>query len=115
MGSAVVDARARSSSRSGSARTRSTSCDGHPLGHGSPDRALVALEAVSIAGAVALGVYASVAYTPWLAPFVVAGAFIVCAYNLELFGGAFHSDFWFAIAWGVVSARRPPISPWPSG
>src|SRR4029453_5765510 len=28
------------------------------------------------------------------------GGFIVVAYNLELFGGAFHSDLWFAVAWG---------------
>ena len=51
---------------------------------------------VSIAGAVAIGICASIAYTLWLAPFVVAGAFLVCAYNLELFGGAFHGDTWFA-------------------
>jgi hypothetical protein len=63
---------------------------------------LVALSAVSIPGAVALGIYASVVYTLWLAPLVAAGAFIVCAYNLELFGGAFHSDFWFAVAWGSL-------------
>ena len=56
---------------------------------------------VSIGGAVGIGVYASIAYTPWLAPLVVAGGFIVCAYNLELFGGAFHSDAWFALAWGA--------------
>ena len=74
--------------------------NGRPLGTRLSDRTLVALSAVSIAGAVALGVYASVAYTLWLAPLVAAGAFIVCAYNLELFGGAFHSDFWFAFAWG---------------
>ena len=74
--------------------------NGHPLRTRLSDRTLVALSAVSIAGAVALGVYASVAYTLWLAPLVAAGAFIVCAYNLELFGGAFHSDFWFAFAWG---------------
>lgn len=73
---------------------------GHPLGTRISDRTLVALSAVSISAAVALGVYASVAYTLWLAPLVAAGAFIVCAYNLELFGGAFHSDFWFAFAWG---------------
>jgi hypothetical protein len=74
--------------------------NGHPLRTRISDRTLVALSAASIAGAVALGVYASVAYTPWLAPLVAAGAFIVFAYNLELFGGAFHSDFWFAFAWG---------------
>ena len=39
-----------------------------------------------------------------LAPFVVAGAFIVAAYNLELFGGRFHTDFWFAAAWGAFPA-----------
>ena len=36
----------------------------------------------------------------WLLVFVAAGGFIVCAYNLELFGGRFHSDLWFAVAWG---------------
>jgi len=31
---------------------------------------------------------------------VVGGAFIVVAYNLESFGGRFHDDAWFALAWG---------------
>jgi hypothetical protein len=75
--------------------------NGHPLRTRISDRALIWLAALSIGGAVAVGVYASIAYTFWLAPFVVAGGFIVCAYNLELFGGAFHSDAWFAIAWGA--------------
>ena len=75
--------------------------NGHPLRTRISDRALRWLAAISIAGAVAIGAYASIAYTAWLAPFVVAGGFIVCAYNLELFGGAFHSDAWFAIAWGA--------------
>jgi hypothetical protein len=74
--------------------------NGHPLRTRISDRVLVALAAVSLAAAVALGAYASFAYTAWLAPLVVAGVFIVCAYNLELFGGAFHSDAWFALSWG---------------
>jgi len=74
---------------------------GHPLRTRISDRTLIALAVASIGGAVAIGVYASFAYTPWLAPLVAAGAFIVCAYNLELFGGAFHSDAWFALAWGA--------------
>jgi len=73
---------------------------GHPLRTQISDRVLVALAAISIGGAVAVGVWASIAYTLWLAPLVAAGAFIVCAYNLELFGGAFHSNTWFALAWG---------------
>ncbi len=30
-----------------------------------------------------------------------AGVFLVVAYNLELFGGAVHSNLWFALAWGA--------------
>ncbi len=75
--------------------------NGHPLRTQISSRVLVALAAGSIGGAVAVGVYASLVYTPWLAPLVVVGAFIVCAYNLELFGGLFHSDAWFAVSWGA--------------
>jgi len=31
---------------------------------------------------------------------VDAGGFLVVAYNLELAGGRFHTDAWFALAWG---------------
>ena len=40
----------------------------------------------------------------WLIPFVVVGAFLALAYNLELFGGRFHTDLWFAVAWGGFPA-----------
>jgi hypothetical protein len=75
---------------------------GHPLQTRIPDPTLWSLAAIGIAAATALGVYACVAWTWWLAPFVVAGAFVVVAYNLELFGGAFHSTLWFALAWGAL-------------
>jgi hypothetical protein len=75
---------------------------GRPLQTRIPARTLWALAAVSVAAATGVGVYACVAWTWWLAPFVVAGAFIVFAYNIELFGGAFHSTFWFALAWGAL-------------
>jgi hypothetical protein len=74
---------------------------GHPLQTRISDRTLVWLSAVSIGGAVALGIYGSIAYTPWLAPLVAVGAFVVVAYNLELFEGALHSDLWFGLAWGA--------------
>jgi len=32
---------------------------------------------------------------------IPSAALVVVAYNLELFGGAFHSDLWFALAWGA--------------
>jgi hypothetical protein len=75
--------------------------NGHPLDTRIGDRTLAAIAAVSLAGAVAIGVASALAFTPWLLPFVAFGAFIVCAYNLELFGGRFHSDLWFALAWGA--------------
>ena len=77
---------------------------GRPLQTRIPERTLWVLAVVSIAAATALGIFACVAWTWLLAPFVVAGAFIVVAYNLELFGGAFHSTLWFALAWGALPA-----------
>jgi hypothetical protein len=75
---------------------------GRPLGTRIPDAVLWTLATASISAAVAVGVYASVAWTAWLVPFVVAGAFLVAAYNLELFGGAFHTNLWFGLAWGAL-------------
>ena len=75
--------------------------NGRPLRTAIPGRALVALAVVSIGAATVIGVAASLAGTLWLLPFVAFGAFIVVAYSLELFGGRFHSDLWFALAWGA--------------
>jgi hypothetical protein len=74
---------------------------GRPLGTRIPDRVLVALAVVGLAGAVALGVHGTLEVSPWLWAFIGVGAFLVVAYNLELLGGAFHSDPWFALAWGA--------------
>jgi hypothetical protein len=75
--------------------------NGRPLRTLIPSRLLVALAAVSIAAACAIGIVVASGSTWWLLAFVAFGAFVVVAYNLELFGGAFHSDAWFALAWGV--------------
>jgi hypothetical protein len=74
--------------------------NGRPLRTQISTGMLTGLAASSIGAAVAIGIWASLAYTFWLAPLVAAGGFIVCAYNLELFGGLFHGDAWFALAWG---------------
>jgi hypothetical protein len=74
--------------------------NGHPLRTRIPDWALIGLAAVSIGAATAIGVVAALVWTPWLLLFVAAGAFLVVAYNLELFGGVFHTDLWFGLAWG---------------
>jgi hypothetical protein len=75
-----------------------------PLRTGLSDRALIALAAVGLLGALAIGVAGVVTVTPWLAPFVVAGALFLPAYNLELLSGRLHSDLWFAVGWGAFPA-----------
>src|SRR5680860_464532 len=78
--------------------------NGRPLRTQLSDRALVALAAAGLGGALAIGVAGVVTVSATLAPFVAVGGFIVVAYNLELFGGRFHSDFWFAATWGAFPA-----------
>jgi hypothetical protein len=75
--------------------------NGRPLQTRVGDRALVALAAASLTLAVALGVVVAFTFSLWLLAFVAFGGFIACAYNLELFGGRFHGDLWFALAWGA--------------
>jgi hypothetical protein len=74
---------------------------GRPLQTRIPRRVLAALGALSIAGAIGIGLGVALARDLWLLPFIAFGGFIVCAYNLELFGGRFHGDLWFALAWGA--------------
>jgi 4-hydroxybenzoate polyprenyltransferase len=75
--------------------------NGRPLQTRIPRVVLIGLAAVSIALATAIGIVAALTWTPPLLLFVAVGAFLVVAYNLELFGGAFHSDLWFGLAWGA--------------
>ena len=65
---------------------------GRPLQTEIPSALLVGLAVVSIGAACAVGIAVASDSTWWLLAFVAVGAFIVVAYNLELFGGAFHSD-----------------------
>ena len=74
---------------------------GRPLATRIGDRMLAGLAAVSLVAAAAIGVGVAIHTTLWLLPFIGAGVFIAVAYNLELFGGRFHGDPWFALAWGA--------------
>lgn len=93
--------------------------NGRPLRTEIPSAALVALALTSIAAASAIGIWVAASRTWWLLLFVAFGAFIVAAYNLELAGDRFHSDLWFALAWGAfplltayfASARRLDWAP----
>ena len=75
--------------------------NGRPLRTRIPGRVLIAIAVVGLGGAVAFGVHGVIEVSPWLWTFIVAGAFLVVAYNMELFGGVVHSDLWFALAWGA--------------
>jgi hypothetical protein len=75
--------------------------NGRPLGTQIGAGTLVALGVASLAGAVAIGIWAAYAWGWGLLVFVGVGAILVPAYNLELFGGALHNAVGFALAWGA--------------
>jgi hypothetical protein len=77
---------------------------GRPLGTRLSRNALVGLAVAGLAGAVAIGILGAVVLSAWLIPFALVGAFLAVAYNLELFDGRFHTDLWFAVAWGGFPA-----------
>jgi hypothetical protein len=62
---------------------------------------LRALAGTSLAAAAGIGIVAALRTSLWLLVFVGAGTFVAVAYNLELFGGRFHGDLWFALGWGA--------------
>jgi hypothetical protein len=74
---------------------------GRPLETSIPSAVLVALAVASVLAACAIGVAVAMSFSLWILPLIAAGAFLVPAYSLELFGGRFHSDLWFALAWGA--------------
>lgn len=78
--------------------------NGRPLRTRIPGGVLVAIAVVGLGGAIAFGLHGVFEVSPWLWAFIVAGAFLVVGYNMELFGGVVHSDLWFALAWGAFPA-----------
>src|SRR5205085_5080609 len=78
--------------------------NGRPLRTRIPSSVLWTIAGVGLVGGVALGIDAAVEISPWMLAFVGVGSFLLIAYNLELLGGAFHSDLWFALAWGAFPA-----------
>jgi hypothetical protein len=77
---------------------------GRPLRTRLSDRVLIGLAACGLSGAAAIGIYGAATVSLTLLPFTAAGVFLVLAYDLEWFGGRFHTDFWFAAAWGAFPA-----------
>jgi hypothetical protein len=78
--------------------------NGRPLRTAIPAPVLVGIAAVGLAGAITIGMWGVFLVSNWLIVFIVMGTFIALAYNLEWFGGIFHSDLWFAVGWGAFPA-----------
>jgi len=74
---------------------------GRPLRTQIPSAMLLAVAALGLAGAVALGVAGTLRVGWVLVPFLLVGPLLVVAYNAELFGGIVHTDAGFAAAWGA--------------
>ena len=100
----------RSSSRWASAPTRSTSSPAGRCRRRSPPRCSSALAVVSVAAACAIGLAVAFGFSLWILPLIAVGAFLVPAYNLELFGGRFHSDLWFAARVGRLPRRHRRVA-----
>src|SRR5439155_27083448 len=89
---------------------------GRPLRTRIPSPVLVAIGALGLGGAVALGVLASAELGPGFLLFVVAGAALVLAYAFEV--PVVHSDLGFALGWGafpvVTAAYATGAQPLPT-
>jgi hypothetical protein len=77
---------------------------GRPLRTRIPRRVLIALAVIGLMGALAIGLYGASIVSWWGLAFIAIGGFLVPAYNLEWFGGRFHTDLWFAVMWGGFPA-----------
>lgn len=75
--------------------------NGRPLRTQIPAHVLLGGALLALLAACAIGVAGLLWVSPLLVVFVVMGAFIVLAYNLELAGGRFHGDVTFALFWGA--------------
>jgi hypothetical protein len=73
-----------------------------PWGSAFSPRALRIAAWVSLLLAYAIGGYYIVLYVPLLSIIAVLEGFFLLAYNLEWFGGRFHTDGWFSLSWGVL-------------
>jgi len=73
-----------------------------PWGEHFSRRQLYAVALLALTAAYGVGVYYIRFAAPWLGVIALLEGFFLFAYNLEWFGGRFHTDGWFALSWGAL-------------
>ncbi len=73
-----------------------------PWGQLMSNRQLLGLALSSLVVAMAIGLYYAATAAPLLLIVGLPEVFFLFAYNLELFGGFFHSRGWFCLSWGFL-------------
>jgi hypothetical protein len=73
-----------------------------PWGKVFSSRELWTLAILSLTIAYAIGIYYMLFYTPVLWIIAILEGFFLLTYNLEWFGGRFHTDQWFVFSWGFL-------------
>jgi hypothetical protein len=67
-----------------------------------PKRKIVAIALFALGVAFSIGLYYAFLDSPLLIPIGIAEGFFLFAYNLELFNGRFHNNFFTVISWGIL-------------
>jgi len=73
-----------------------------PWGEHFSRRQLCVAVLLALTAAYGVGLYYIRFVAPWLGAIALLEGFFLFAYNLEWFGGRFHTDGWFAFSWGVL-------------
>lgn len=75
---------------------------GRPLHTIIPESHLRALGGTGLAVSLITGVFLALTISPLLLLWIPPSAFVILAYNMELFGGRFHNATTFALGWGGI-------------
>lgn len=85
-----------------SAHSLDATAPNKPWGRFLSRRQLLFLAGLGLTPACVIGLYYAFADALLLLPLGLAELFFLLSYNLELSGGRFHTDFWFATSWGFL-------------
>jgi len=85
-----------------SAHSLDATAPNRPWGDFLSRRQLLLLAVAGLVPALGLGLYYAIAFSPVLIPLGLVELFFLLSYNLEYFGGRFHTDLWFSFSWGFL-------------